>query len=159
MPRKSSAPGKGPKSKDQQPGPQAEPLGSPVAAPVEASEAVAGGIGVVAEIVAPDPVEPLAEPEIAPLQAPAILIELDADISGGIVGDRFDILLRGRAVSSVPIEEVRLKIGERVFGAASYGQPERAIEARMPDGAAARQRGFQFNLSRPGLDASGLCRF
>ncbi len=88
-----------------------------------------------------------------------ILIELESAVTGGIVADRFDISLRGRVVSPEPIEEVRLQIGERVISAASYGQPERAAEGAMPDGRPARQRGFQFNLPRPGLDASGLCAF
>jgi ADP-heptose:LPS heptosyltransferase/GT2 family glycosyltransferase len=90
---------------------------------------------------------------------PLILIELDSAVTGGIVADRFDISLRGRVVSPEPIEQVHLQIGERVISAASYGQPERAAEGAMPDGRPARQRGFQFNLPRPGLDASGLCAF
>ncbi len=80
---------------------------------------------------------------------PPIRIEIDQAVTGGQVHDRFDIMLRGRAVSVAPIEEVRLQVGDLVVGTASYGLPEQAAPGILPDGRAARQRVFHFSLPRP----------
>ena len=80
---------------------------------------------------------------------PPILIEIDQAVTGGQVHDRFDIVLRGRAVSMAPIEEIRLQVGGLVVSTASYGLPEQAALGILPDGRPARQRVFHFSLPRP----------
>jgi hypothetical protein len=67
-------------------------------------------------------------------------------VHGSVVHDRFDVLIRGRALSPASLEEVSLRAGDRTMALASFGEPERASDGSMPDGAASRQRGFQFNL-------------
>ena len=105
------------------------------------------------------------EPETTPPDAAvdtarrSIVIEIDPAVTGGYVYDRFDVMIRGRAVSAAPIEEVRLEVDGAVICTASYGQPERAASTFMPDGTAARQRGFQFNLPRPGDGRVERCAF
>lgn len=47
-----------------------------------------------------------------PPVAKIIFIEIDSSISGGYINGRFDIAIRGRAMSAAPIEEVRLQVGE-----------------------------------------------
>ncbi len=90
---------------------------------------------------------------------PPILIELDAEVSGGYVNGRFDVMIRGRAVSASPIEEIRLQVGDWVTGTAAFGQSDRAVVAVLPDGSAARQRAFRFNLPRPGDGRVETCGF
>ena len=90
---------------------------------------------------------------------PVIVIEIEPSASGGYVHDRFDVMIRGRAVSAAAIEEVRLQVDGTVICAATFGQPERATPALMPDGLPARQRGFQFNLARPGDGRMETCAF
>jgi glycosyltransferase involved in cell wall biosynthesis len=90
---------------------------------------------------------------------PAILIEADPEMSGGYVHGRFDIMVRGRAVCDGAIEEIRLEAGGQAVSTASYGQPERAAPAELPDGRPARQRAFHFNLPRPADRFQERCRF
>ncbi len=106
------------------------------------------------------PVKPmLAAQRERPSSLPVILIEIDAAISGGFVRDRFDVMIRGRAVSVAPIEGIRLQVGDLVTGSASFARPDRAAAAVLPDGTPARQRAFQFNLSRPGDGRTEACAF
>lgn len=90
-------------------------------------------------------------PNVEPA-GPAVLIEVDPDLSGGFVFGRFDVMVRGRVVSPATIVEVRLECSGMIVSVASYGQPERAAFADMPDGTQGRQRGFQFNLPCPAVD-------
>jgi ADP-heptose:LPS heptosyltransferase/GT2 family glycosyltransferase len=106
----------------------------------------------------PDHDQPETEAE-APIARPVIVIEIDPGVSGGYVHGRFDIAIRGRAMSVAPIEEIRLQAGGLVTSTASFGQPERAAIAVMPDGTQARQRGFHFNLPRPGDGQVEICAF
>ncbi|MEA2743158.1 MAG: hypothetical protein QOG25_1529, partial [Acetobacteraceae bacterium] len=80
---------------------------------------------------------------------PVILIEIDPSVAVGFVHNRSDMMIRGRAISAAPIQEIRLQAGGFVASTASYGQPERAAASVMPDGSPARQRAFRFNLPRP----------
>ncbi|HEX4368060.1 MAG TPA: glycosyltransferase family 9 protein [Rhodopila sp.] len=81
---------------------------------------------------------------------PVILIEIDPSVSGAYVHGRLDIIIRGHAVSEAAIEEVRLQVGDWVTGSATFGQPERAAVAAMPDGTPGHARGFRFNLPHRG---------
>ncbi|MEA2727205.1 MAG: hypothetical protein QOF70_1680, partial [Acetobacteraceae bacterium] len=91
--------------------------------------------------------------------SPDVVIEIDPSMSGGYVYGRFDVMIRGRAMSASAIGEIRLQVDGLVSGIASFGQPERAAAAIMPDGTPARQRGFQFNLPRPGDGRTETCAF
>ena len=68
-------------------------------------------------------------------------------------------MIRGRAMGAAPIEHIRLQVGDWVTSTASFGQPERASVAVMPDGTLGRQRAFQFNLPRPGDGRTEKCGF
>jgi ADP-heptose:LPS heptosyltransferase/GT2 family glycosyltransferase len=94
-----------------------------------------------------------------PVEGPVIVIEIDRAVSGGYVHGRFDIMIRGRALSAAPIVEIRLQADDWVTSTASFGQPERAAIAVMSDGTPARQRGFHFNLPRPGNGQAERCAF
>jgi O-antigen biosynthesis protein len=94
-----------------------------------------------------------------PVAEPGIVIEIDPGISGGYVNGRFDIMIRGRVVSTAAIEEIRLEVEDWVISTASFGQPERAAIAVMADGTPARQHGFRFNLPRPGDGQAERCAF
>ena len=98
-----------------------------------------------AEMGEPSPLASPAASEAANSQ-PAVLIDIDPSGPGGVVHDRFDVLIRGRALSPASLEEVSLRAGDRTVATASFGEPERATDGTMPDGTPARQRGFQFNL-------------
>ena len=109
--------------------------------------------------VTPDPDPPDAAAAAMAGPGPVILIEIDPGVSGGFVHGRFDVMIRGRVVSESPIEEVRLQVGDWVTSTASFGQPERAAIGIMPDGTQGRQRGFKFNLPRPGDGGAERCAF
>ena len=92
----------------------------------------------------------MADPKPVSGPSHAVIIEIDPSLSAGYVHGRFDIMVRGRAISAEPIEQIRLQADDWVTSCATFGQPERAASAIMPDGTPGRQRSFQFNLPRPG---------
>src|SRR3954454_12764350 len=49
---------------------------------------------------------------------PAILIEIDPSVRGNFVHNRFDIMIRGRAISDAPIRDIRLEVGDQVMAIA-----------------------------------------
>ena len=102
--------------------------------------------------------EPDAQGSSGPRDA-AILIELDPSMSGGYVHNRFDVMIRGCARSTVALDQIRLRIDDQTLSAASYGRPERAAVGVMPDGAPARQRAFQFTLPRQAGGRPERCTF
>ena len=79
---------------------------------------------------------------------PVTLIEIGPEVSGSFAHNRFNVVIRGRAISPSSLEEILVRADDRTLATASYGQPERAAVAAMPDGTPGRQRGFQFNLPR-----------
>ncbi|HET6306520.1 MAG TPA: glycosyltransferase family 9 protein [Rhodopila sp.] len=95
----------------------------------------------------------------APVVAPVILIEIDPGVSGGHARGRFDIMIRGRAVSTAVIEEIRLQVDDLVASSASFGPTDHTPAVVLPDGTILRQRGFHFSLPRPGEGAADRCRF
>ena len=52
---------------------------------------------------------------------PAVMIEIDPALDGCPIHNRFDIMIRGRAVSDAPIVEIRLQVGDQVQATAWYG--------------------------------------
>ncbi len=90
---------------------------------------------------------------------PVISIQIDSAVSGGYAADRFDIAIRGMAVSAAPIVQISLRVDGRVAGLASFGSPERASASILPDGQPGYRRTFQFNLPRSaGVDPE-KCEF
>src|SRR3954453_6653345 len=92
-------------------------------------------------------------------QGPAMLIELDPAVRGNLIHDRFDIMIRGRAISNAAIAEIRLQVGEQVVSTVFYGQSGPVATATLPDGRSGQQRAFQFNLPRRPHDAAEQCAF
>jgi ADP-heptose:LPS heptosyltransferase/GT2 family glycosyltransferase len=125
------------------------------AAPVVATPVAATPVAATADAVVADGGADDAGPEADPV----IVVEIDPALSGGYARGRFDIAIRGRAISEAPIAEIRLQVGDWVTSTASFGLPERAAVALMPDGTPGRQRGFQFNLPRPGNGQAEKCAF
>ncbi len=91
--------------------------------------------------------------------APPLWIEIDPEIPGGYLAGRYDLTLRGRAMSSVPVSYVSLRTDDWMTGASAYGEPGRAPQCTLPDGSQGHQRMFRFNLPRPGRAGSERCRF
>jgi ADP-heptose:LPS heptosyltransferase/GT2 family glycosyltransferase len=103
--------------------------------------------------------EAVVEAKPVVLAKPSVVIEVDPVISGGYVRGRFDIMIRGRATSASPIDKIRLQVDDWVTSTVSFGQPDLAFATVMPDGTLGRQRGFQFNLPRPGDGRRQKCAF
>lgn len=83
--------------------------------------------------------------------APLALIEIEPTLPSGFTANRFDILIRGRAISLELIDEIRLEADGVIVSASSYGEPERAMGVQVADGRVARQWTFRFNLPCPGV--------
>ncbi|PPQ37663.1 glycosyltransferase family 9 protein [Rhodopila globiformis] len=90
---------------------------------------------------------------------PVVLIEIDPALDGSVLHNRFDIMIRGRAIADVPIIEIRLEVGEQVLATAWYGQSGSAGAAVLPGGRPARQRAFQFHLPQLPPGAAAPCAF
>ncbi len=87
--------------------------------------------------------EPEPEPERLP---PQIQVDIDPAISAGFIHDRYDLLIRGRVVSSAPIEEAALLLDGMVVGRVQYGPADRAAQTVLPDGTGAAQNVFHLSL-------------
>ena len=90
---------------------------------------------------------------------PVILIEIDPTVPGGHLAGRFDMTIRGRAISTAAISQIRLQTGDRMISASAYGQPGRAVLCEMADGTPGRQRMFRFNLPGSAEGRSKPCGF
>ena len=55
-------------------------------------------------------------------EPPAIRIDIDPAISAGYIHDRYDLLVRGRVVSDVPVEEIAIRLDDAVIGRVQYRQ-------------------------------------
>src|SRR5947209_8786341 len=83
------------------------------------SVAYEGG-GAVAGYVAAETAE---APAMAAPHGPAMLIELDPAVRGNLIHNRFDIIIRGRAISNVATRNIRLQVGDQVISTAYYTIP------------------------------------
>ena len=81
---------------------------------------------------------PRATKHAAPAPGPPILVELDPVLSGGFILGRFDITIRGRALSRDPIEEIGLIADGGMVSCLQYGNPEPADLVALPDGTEAQ---------------------
>jgi ADP-heptose:LPS heptosyltransferase/GT2 family glycosyltransferase len=94
--------------------------------------------------------EPQPEAVPPPVQASArIGIQVEPTLPGALLNGRHDFLLRGRVISTAPIAEVSLfgeagRIGQMLFGTA-----EAPVQLALPDGTAATQHNFVFQMPTP----------
>jgi O-antigen biosynthesis protein len=89
----------------------------------------------------------VAEPELkAERLPPQIQVDIDPAITSGFIHDRHDLLIRGRVVSSTPIDEASLLLDGTAVGRVQYGLANHAARTVLPDGTAAMQYVFHLNL-------------
>jgi ADP-heptose:LPS heptosyltransferase/GT2 family glycosyltransferase len=86
--------------------------------------------------------------------APLIQIEVDPAVTAGYMHDRYDLMVRGRALSNVPLEEITIRLNGTVIGRVQYGQSERTA---LTDGPCALQHGFIINIPLRCPTTHGLC--
>jgi ADP-heptose:LPS heptosyltransferase/GT2 family glycosyltransferase len=77
---------------------------------------------------------------------PQIQVDIDPGITAGYIHDRYDLLIRGRVVSSVPIEEAAMLVGDVVVGRVQYGQSDHVPEVGLADGSTGLQYVFHIHL-------------
>jgi ADP-heptose:LPS heptosyltransferase/GT2 family glycosyltransferase len=84
-----------------------------------------------------------------------ILIEIAPSVSGGFIGQRYDLEIRGWVVATAPVEEVTLFHDDAVVGQAYYGPPGPTARVLLPDGTAVTRHVFTMTLPRPRSQAGG----
>ena len=110
--------------------------------------------------VANDSISPDAGDAVpAAIDTSITLIELDPEVSGGFIDDRFDIMIRGRVRSDVRIIQIRLVIDDWINSRTSHAVPGPPTNGVLPDGGAGWHYAFQFNLPRPGTSGTLGCKF
>jgi ADP-heptose:LPS heptosyltransferase/GT2 family glycosyltransferase len=85
--------------------------------------------------------------------APNIGIDIDPVVSGGFIHDRYDVLIRGRAVSTLPIEEVSISLDQELVGRLQFG----ATDPLEVDEASGIQHVFHINVPLPRAQARRTC--
>ena len=85
-----------------------------------------------------------------------IRIEIDPAISAGFIHDRYDLLVRGRVVSSVPVEEVEVRLDDAVIGRVQYG-PSDQVAASQADDHGSIQHVFRVNVPLRRAEAHRMC--
>jgi O-antigen biosynthesis protein len=75
-----------------------------------------------------------------------IRVELDPGTGGGYNRNRYDLEVRGRIVSSAPVEAAELLHGEQVVARVEYGADDAGVETLLESGPA-RQVTFHFDWS------------
>jgi ADP-heptose:LPS heptosyltransferase/GT2 family glycosyltransferase len=91
------------------------------------------------------------------LQIPIVLIDIDPAVTCGFVHGRFDIQIRGRVASPVPIDEVELLADGEAVSRVQFGRPQHADATVLPDGTPAHQYTYQLSFPRPQERAAGAC--
>ena len=89
--------------------------------------------------------------------ASQVRVDIDPMISSGFIFDRFDLLLRGRAVSSTPVEEIALKLDGAVIGRVEFGTVDSAVQGGLPEDGNRTQYVFCLNLPLPRGEAQRNC--
>ncbi len=84
-------------------------------------------------------------------------VDIDPAITSGYINDRYDLLIRGRVVSSASVEEVAMLVDGMVVGLVQYGEAERSADASLPDGSSGAQYVFHINLPLRRADAHRGC--
>ena len=78
-------------------------------------------------------------------------------IRAGFIHDRYDLLIRGRVVSGVPVEEVAVRLDDVVIGRVQYGQSDQVAEAGRADEDGGIQHGFHISVPLPRGRAHDMC--
>ena len=92
-----------------------------------------------------------------PVAPPPIRIEIDPAVSAGYIHDRYDLLVRGRVVSGVPVEEVAVRLDDVVIGRVQYGQSDQVAEASQADDDGGIQHVFHINVPLRRAQAHRMC--
>ena len=87
----------------------------------------------------------------------SIQIDIDPSISAGYMHGRSDVLLRGRAVSRVPIKEITVRLNDTVIGRVECGQSDQDARARRADGENAIQHVFHINVPLRRAETQRIC--
>jgi ADP-heptose:LPS heptosyltransferase/GT2 family glycosyltransferase len=114
--------------------------------------------------------EPASEPAVAereagPRRGPrtaqasptAIRIDIDPGISAGYIHDRYDLLVRGRVVSSVPVEEIAIRLDDAIIGRVQYGQQDQTAPAGIAEREPGIQHVFHINVPLRRAQAHRMC--
>ncbi|MEJ0016680.1 MAG: glycosyltransferase family 9 protein [Acetobacteraceae bacterium] len=92
------------------------------------------------------------------IAAPAVIrIEIDPAITAGYIHDRYDLSVRGRAVSSDPVEEIAIRLDGEVAGRVQYGHSDQQAPAELPDGSEGVQAVFRMNVPLRRAQARRMC--
>ena len=89
--------------------------------------------------------------------ASQVQIDIDPMVSSSFIFDRFDLLLRGRAVSSTPVEEITLKLDGAVIGRVEFGATDSAVQGGLPEDGNRTQYVFYLNVPLPRAEAQRKC--
>ena len=79
-------------------------------------------------------------------EPPAIRIDIDPAISAGYIHDRYDLLVRGRVVSDVPVEEIAIRLDDAVIGRVQFGKSDQAPQTSTADDGTGIQQVFHINV-------------
>ena len=88
-----------------------------------------------------------------------IRIDIDPAIIAGYIHDRYDLLVRGRVVSDVPVEEVTVRLDDAVVGRVQYGPTDLMAQDGPADGDGDTQYVFRVNLQLRRAQAHRMCTF
>jgi len=106
-----------------------------------------------AEAPANEAAPPESDATVQPRRSP-VIIEVDGNVTGGVLLDRFDVLLRARVVSITTIRSATLIADGGPRSSMSFGPEPSELTQTLPNGVVVQQRTLQFALSRR-LDAAG----
>lgn len=90
-------------------------------------------------------------------EPPAIRIDIDPAISAGYIHDRYDLLVRGRVVSDVPVEEIAIRLDDAVIGRVQFGKSDQAPQTSTADDGTGIQQVFHINVPLRRAEAHRMC--
>ena len=88
---------------------------------------------------------------------PAIRIDIDPAISAGYIHDRYDLLVRGRVATGVPVEEIAIRLDDAVIGRVQFGRPDQVPQNSAADDGTGIQQVFHINLPLRRAEAHRMC--
>lgn len=86
-----------------------------------------------------------------------VRIEIDPRVTGGVMLDRFDVMLRARITAIPAIHSATLIADDGERSTTLFGPSPSESTVTLPDGLAAQRRTIQFNLTRPVARAADPC--
>ena len=92
-----------------------------------------------------------------PTPKPRIEVDIDPVINAGLIHDRYDLLIQGRVVSTLPVEEAALLLDGTPVGRVLYGAADHAARTALPGGSAATQYVFRLTLPLRRAEAPRIC--